>query len=493
MMPPTDPAVSAASSPAPESALPSAQVPAPVSAPAPAAPPAAATGPAWTVLCVDDEPSILSALRRVLRPEGCRVLQAQGGQEALEVLARETVDVVISDMRMPGMDGAQLLTQVHQRWPETTRILLTGYADMDATILAINQGQIYRYIHKPWDEQELRLTVRQAAERVLLQREKIRLQALTAQQNEELKELNATLEERVQQRTEELRRANEQLKHGFMTSIRALVNLMELRESQLGGRGRDVANLSRLMAREMGLPESQVQEVFVAGLLHNIGMIGVPDAIMLKPATKLNTDERAVYQRHPALGAQAMMAIDDLQSVAALIRGHHERYDGTGYPDKKRGQDIPVGARILAVAVAFYDPVEAEISAARLAPDKVRTLIVRGRGSQFDPQAVDAFVRVLERTPALLGKQDALQVKPGVVLDAHKPEEAKPAPRPVQLMALGTISLRPGMVLGRNLYSHHGILLLSAEQRMTDEMIERLRAYERSEGQTLRLYIKHIF
>ena len=126
----------------------------------PVANPASASMVSWSVLCVDDEPSILSALRRVLRAEGCRILTAGSGAEALALLEAEPVDVVVSDMRMPVMDGARLLAEVRARWPGTARVLLTGYADMDATILAINEGQIYRYIHKPWDETELRLTVR---------------------------------------------------------------------------------------------------------------------------------------------------------------------------------------------------------------------------------------------------------------------------------------------------------------------------------------------
>ena len=130
-------------------------IPAEAAAPAPSRPPAPPAEP-WTVLCVDDEPSILSALKRVLRAEDCKVLQAGSGAEAIAVLEQHPVDVVVSDMRMPGMDGAALLAQVRARWPATARILLTGYADMKATVAAINEGQIYRYIHKPWDETELR-------------------------------------------------------------------------------------------------------------------------------------------------------------------------------------------------------------------------------------------------------------------------------------------------------------------------------------------------
>ncbi|NTV11343.1 MAG: response regulator, partial [Zoogloea sp.] len=136
----------------------------------------------FTVLCVDDEANILSSLRRLFRPHGYRVLTAGSGAEGLEVLAREAVDLVISDMRMPEMDGAQFLAQVRARHPDVVRLLLTGYADMQSTVAAINEGRITRYIAKPWNEDEVLLTVREALERKALERDKARLEELTRRQ-----------------------------------------------------------------------------------------------------------------------------------------------------------------------------------------------------------------------------------------------------------------------------------------------------------------------
>ena len=158
-----------------------------------------------TLLFVDDEPNILSALRRLFRPHGYKIHTAEGGAEGLELLEREPVDLVISDMRMPNMDGAQFLEQVRQKWPDTVRILLTGYADVSSTIAAINKGEIYRYIAKPWNDNDIVLLVKQALELKDLEREKRRLEALAQRQNEELKELNANLEAKVLERTEEVR------------------------------------------------------------------------------------------------------------------------------------------------------------------------------------------------------------------------------------------------------------------------------------------------
>jgi response regulator RpfG family c-di-GMP phosphodiesterase len=160
-----------------------------------------------TLLFVDDEPGILSALRRLFRPHGYRILVAESGAAGLAQLEQEPIDLIISDMRMPEMDGAAFLKQVCQRWPSTMRILLTGYADVTSTVAAINEGEIYRYIAKPWDDQEIVNTVRDALDRQRLESENRRLTALTQAQNEELKALNAGLEQKVAERTAELQQA----------------------------------------------------------------------------------------------------------------------------------------------------------------------------------------------------------------------------------------------------------------------------------------------
>jgi len=417
---------------------------------------------AWTVLCVDDEPSILSALRRVLRAEGCRLLTAQGGVEALAILATESVDVVVSDMRMPGMDGAQLLARVREEWPSTARILLTGYADMDATIAAINNGQIYRYIHKPWDEHELRLTVRQAAERQLLERERQRLQALTQTQNQELQELNTGLEQRVAERTAELGLANDRLKKNYLTTIRVFAGLLEMRSGQLAGHGKRVADLARRIAVAMEVPSDQVQDIFVAGLLHDIGFMAVPDALLAKPVGRYTADEMQLYQRHAVLGSQSLMALDDMQAVAGLIRSHHERFDGKGYPDKIAGSAIPLGSRILAVADTWDDFLYGHLTGAQLKQSEAQTLMQRARGVQFDPEVVDVILQVT-------------QVE---------------APRTVKLQPIATDGLVPGMVLGKDLTTPEGVVLLAAGQKLTQGLIDRIRRYEQTEGRTLDLAVR---
>ncbi len=178
-----------------------------------------------TLLFVDDEANNLASLQRLFRPCGYRIFIAESGAQGLEILAQESIDLVVSDMRMPEMNGAQFLEQVRQKWPETMRILLTGYSEIGATIDAINKGQIYRYISKPWEDNDITLTITLALQHKKLAQEKLRLDVLTQQQNEELKDLNANLEEKVRLRTEELQQAlaslevaHEKLQKNFISS-----------------------------------------------------------------------------------------------------------------------------------------------------------------------------------------------------------------------------------------------------------------------------------
>lgn len=417
----------------------------------------------WTLLAVDDEPNILATLRRVFRATGWRILTAGHAQEALALLATEPVDAVLSDMRMPDMNGVQLLERVSQRWPRTARLLLTGQADLDSTIAAINRGQLLRYIPKPWNDEELVLTLRQVAERQQLEADKHAVERLTQHQNDELKALNSGLEARVALRTEELAIANDRLKRNYLTSIKAFTALIELRDIAQVGHARQVADLARRIARTVPLDAEAARDLPIAALLHDIGHIGLSDAVLARPLHRLGGDELRRYRLHPVLGEQALLASDDMQGVAPLIRSHHERWDGQGFPDGLRGAAIPVGARILAVADAYEDLRSGCIDGQALSPLDARRAVIAGRGSRFDPTVIDAFASLFSATE----------------------------PRPsVPLLRLRTADLRTGQALIQDFMSPEGVLLLSTGQRLNDDLIDRIRAFERRHGLTLILAVQ---
>lgn len=425
-----------------------------LSAPAPSA-------HTWVVLCVDDEPNILSALRRLLRPSGYRVLVAESGAEGLGMMATEQVDLVISDMRMPNMDGAAFLAAVKAGWPDVVRILLTGYADMASTIDAINRGEIFRYVTKPWVDSDMLLTLRQGLERKALEAEKRRLEALTQQQNEALRQLNESLEVKVQARTAELQKANERLKNSFLNSIKIFSSLIELRHPALAGHSRRVAAMGRSLALKVGMDAKAAQEVFLAGLLHDIGKIGFPDKLLAKPVRTMAFDELQVYNKHPLAGVHALMAFDELGTAARMIRHHHERYDGQGFPDGARGNDIPLGARVLAVANDFDSLQIGTFSAQQFTPKEAKQIMEKDRGKRYDPLVLDALFE-------LTG--------------------APPAP-PLREVRLRLSELKPGMVLTRDFVSREGALLLGADHKLDAKLIEKMQAYEASEGLIMTAFV----
>jgi len=419
-----------------------------------------------TLLFVDDEPSILSALRRLFRPHGYRIMMAESGAAGLEILEREAVDLVISDMRMPEMDGATFLKHVRQRWPDVMRILLTGYADITSTVAAINEGEIYRYISKPWDDNEIVLVVREALERRRLEEENRRLSALTLRQNEELKELNAGLEQKVSERTAEVRAALNELKKTFITTVQVFSGMVELRAgpvgAQLAGHGRRVADHSRNLAKRLDLSDADVQTVMLAGLLHDIGKIGLPDGLLDKPFNNLSADHRALVMKHPVVGQNILMSVEKLRDCALLVRHHHELYDGSGFPDRLSAMAIPLGSRILAVANDFDALQIGTLVQRPLRADEALTFLIDNRGKRYDPQVVDCFAQLLAET----GKKAVTE------------------------LPIRCLQLRPGSVLSRDLNHRDGYLLLSRGSVLTKEIISQLVKLESTEQQPYTLYIK---
>ncbi|WP_153110521.1 HD domain-containing phosphohydrolase [Propionivibrio limicola] len=422
-----------------------------------------------TLLLVDDEPGILSSLNRLLRPAGYTIFTARNGREALAILEQNPVDLVLSDMRMPEMDGAKFLEQVRTNWPGTVRLLLTGYADIASTIDAINRGEIYRYIAKPWDDNDLKLIVRDALESSRLRRENARLLALTQAQNDELRDFNSQLEEKVRQRTAEIEQinsflnlANERLKQNFLLSIKVFSGLLELRGSHIAGHSRRIAEQARQLAQHMQLDPKTAQDVFCAGLLHDIGKIGFPDGMLQKPPSRLTGEEYAHYRRHTVTGEMALMPLEELKEVGHIVRSHHERFDGQGFPDTLEGEAIPLGARILAVINDYDGLLHGALADKRIPPEQARTMLLNARGKRYDPAIVDAFIDML-----------SVEVKEVV------PEKIIPY-----------LDLQIGMVLARDLENREGMLLLAAGRALDVNLIRHIQTYMRREQHPPAVYIR---
>lgn len=364
------------------------------------------------VLFIDDEANILRALQRLLRNEPCRVITASRGSEALEVLDRERPQVVVSDQRMPETSGVDLLQSVRQRHPDVIRILLTGYTEMNVAVEAINRGEIFRLVTKPWNDEELKATLRQAFDTYDLKSEIRRLNQITREQNLKLQELNRDLEGTVQERTKQLFDKHQELRIAYIQTIKALAEAVDAKDPYTRGHSERVGVYASKMGRELGLPRDQIERVYIAGLLHDLGKIGIRDTVIRKP-DKLTAEEYEEIKLHPEIGARILQPVAFLSDVVPCVRHHHEWYDGSsrGYPEQIAGDRIPLPSRIILVS----DTVEAMTSdrpyRKALPLDAVLAEVRRYSGSQYDPQCASAMLRLLERHgEAFLSKEERFDI-----------------------------------------------------------------------------------
>jgi putative nucleotidyltransferase with HDIG domain len=360
------------------------------------------------VLIVDDDELILRALARILEAAGFSTRCYLTPDAALSAIDGDAPVVIISDYMMPEMDGIAFLKLARARAPGAVRILCTAAEDFRVALQAVNSGEVYRIISKPWHQQELLATVSQAAESSRLRRENERLTAEVQRQNGQLREINLRLEEMVRLRTQAL--------------LEGLISALDYRDAETQWHSRRVSLYARRLAQQLGRGEPDLTTIEHGALLHDIGKIGVRDGVLLKPGP-LSPEEWKEMKKHPELGWALLQRVDYLRPASAIVLQHQEKWDGTGYPAGLKGDDIVIGARIFHV-VDTLDAITSDrpYRKARGFAD-ARAEVVRCRGSQFDPEVVDAFVQV----PAEEWERIRLDVETVAVLSA---DLAEPPPIP---------------------------------------------------------------
>ncbi len=404
------------------------------------------------ILFLDDEQNVLNALRRVFRDvEDVEFLFTTSPDEALTFAVRPDTAVVFSDQRMPSMDGVAFLERVKEVAPEAIRILLTGHGDMKMAQEAINRGAVYRFLSKPWDDEELRHILGQARERYELAAENRRLQEVTRTQNQELKKLNEGLEQRVRQRTREIQQLNGELEKSLLGAVRVAASLIEVHNQVIGSHSRRVAALAKGMARKLRLAEGEILQVEVAGLLHDIGETVLPAEILNKEEHALTADERERLRRHPLLGATIVHMVPNMERAARMVRHHHERFYGGGFPDRLKGDDIPLGARILAVADAYDECLNTRAAFRQASPAKVLEQLRKRCPTEFDPEVVEALEQSVRDGDRFREDTEEVEVR-------------------VQ-------DLRAGMRVSRDIRDLRGNLLVSACSTLTEELLKTLQDY----------------
>lgn len=304
------------------------------------------------LLIVDDEASILNSLKRLLRPEKYEIDITTSPQEALGWLKIKKYSLIVSDQRMPDMEGTVFLEQAKALAPDTVRILLTGYADMQAAIDAINRCAVYRFLTKPWNDEEIKIAFKRAIE-------------------------------------------HGELEKGFITTVRLLSQMGEMHSSHIGHHSKRVALYSKNIAQKMGLSEQDCFQIEMAAMLHDIGKIAIPTEILEKDEIKLTEVESAQLRKHTLQGELIVMMIPNLTDAARIVRHHHEKFDGSGYPDKLRGDTIPLGSRIIFVADQFDRLVNHPNPQHAYTPQKAFDFLMGSRRGFFDPQVLASLQQTL--------------------------------------------------------------------------------------------------
>ncbi|MEZ5278659.1 MAG: response regulator [Opitutaceae bacterium] len=410
------------------------------------------------ILLLDDDEIILLAIKETLGRENYDISVFSKASDALEAIREDRFAVIVSDQRMPEMTGLEFLHESKAHQPNASRILITGVLTLNTVIDAVNKGEIFRFLAKPWIREELIATIRNAVQRFQLLDANERLREDTLRLNEKLVTANAELREKLEALTkgkEDLDRANRTLRTNFEHSLELCHRLIETFHPVLGRQTKSVATVCRQMAETAGMSDEMRDVLMTSAWLHNIGMVGIPRQICsksLKTPEALTETERQLLRHHPIYGQTLAAFVNDLRAVGETIRAHHERFDGGGYPDGLSGREIPEAARYLAVAVAFVESNDSR--------DQAIESILRDSGVAFDPEAVRLFLKVSNRTSL---------------------------PRKVREITLD--ELGPGVVLARGIYTPSGLLLISEDKELTPLTVNKIREHNAVTPITQRLLI----
>ncbi|WP_404423686.1 HD domain-containing phosphohydrolase [Nibricoccus sp. IMCC34717] len=402
------------------------------------------SGSAPSILIVDDEAIVLAALKETLEREKYHVVATTSALKALEVLRERDFAVIISDQRMPEMMGLDFLVESKRIRPHCSRILITAVLSLPTIVDAINKGEIFRFVAKPWLREELTATVKNAVQRYELILHNEHLTEETHRLNQQLLQANGALAEQVktlEQQKVQLDGANKELSNSYEHSLDLCFRILATFDPLLSGQAKALVEIARKMAETEHFTDRERHVLRSSAWLCDLGLIGVPRELLRTfraNPDRLSERDLNILHSHPIYSQTLASNVDSDPAVGEAIRAHHERWDGQGFPDGLKGQMIPWTARCLAVAVWFLE--------CGLPRDQAIESVVSESGRALDPEAVRLFLKVTH----------LLQL-----------------PRQVREVLLE--ELQPGMVLANGLYSPHGLLLVSEGQSLNPAIITKIR------------------
>ncbi len=422
------------------------------------------------ILFVDDEVNILNTLRRLMSLEDFDCYFANSGKEGIALLEKDTFDIIVSDMRMPEMNGDEFLTLAKEINPQSTRFILSGYADFNSMMNALNKGGVQQFIAKPWDDELLVAKLTEAAQFTVIRKERDQLIKLTQKQAAELKEANQLLEARVEARTQEVKQTSDmldlsyqELKSSYSIFIDVIAQVLQLRSVAPKDHLNDIAETARALAKALGENNQTLDDVYKAAKLHELGKIGIPESVLKKPLGQLQGAELTEYKQYPMQGYSLMASLDNLGEVANLIRAHCERFDGKGFPSKLKGNNIPIGARIVAISMNYFLFRNGLLDGRSHTKEESEGYIKAIAGRVVDPQLIDVFIQVVNNQLERKGKHE---------------------------VRVQVLNLKTGMVLSRDLFNLRGVIMLTKGAVLTEKIITKLKFIAEKEASQYVLYIE---
>ncbi len=412
------------------------------------------------ILCVDDEKNILVSLKRLFRKENYNIIIAESGNDGLEIVSKERIDLIISDMRMPNMDGAEFLSRVNEIKPNIPSILLTGFSDQESTIRAINEGKISAYVSKPWEDNDIKLKVRTLLKICFLEKEKTRLLLLTHKQNKQLRDWNKRLEDKVEARVKELKEAEcmidkayEELSGSYDSVVKLLSHAICARDNIFSRDYPDLPHLAKDIAIKANLSDYMVKQIYYSGLLFELGKLALSEKLLVTPAKMLNVEEFEQLMNYPEIGSDVLKDIPNFSDTARIIEHHYEYIDGSGAPDALSDSDIPIGCKIISIVKDYYLMQSGKYDGVSYTARDARKYIFDKKGKMYDLELTKIFYDL-----------------------AKKYEHDNDT---VEEQLLDSRQLQPKMVLSRDCTSSNGLLLLNKGAILTNPVIDKLITYEK--------------